>query len=275
MKSSLTVAAVQLTSGENINANADQILSLLNGLTSKVDLICLPENSLYFRINKTTPAPDIRLDDPSIQRLQRFADDQDTAILIGSIPNREGGSLYNSTVFLEPRQAPRVVYRKIHLFDVDVPGAPPARESETFQYGPDTAMIGWRGWKLGLSICYDLRFSELFAQYSRSEVDLILIPAAFLVPTGQAHWEILVRARAIESQCFVVAAAQGGEHVSSSGEKRHTFGHSMIVGPWGEKLMELGGENRVGISQLDKSSIEKVRRQIPMREHRARRRWEV
>jgi nitrilase len=104
-------------------------------------------------------------------------------------------------------------------------------------------------------------------------VDLILIPSAFLVPTGKAHWDILVRSRAIENQCFVVAAAQGGEHVSASGEIRHTYGHSMVVSPWGDKIVELDGELNWGVARLEKSALEQTRSRIPMKQHRSQRNW--
>jgi nitrilase len=194
-------------------------------------------------------------------------------MMIGSIPFDGGAKPFNATVFLRPGQKPEVVYRKIHLFDVDVPGAPAVRESETFSFGPEVAIVEWRGWKIGLSICYDVRFAELYRHYGRKHVDLILIPSAFLVPTGQAHWDILVRSRAIENQCFVVAAAQSGEHVSASGEKRHTYGHSMVVGPWGEKEVELMDDQTWGIARLEKSALEKTRARIPMDDHRRKRNW--
>lgn len=274
MNSSLTVAVVQLTSGEDVAANVEQILDEVSGMDGAADLICLPENSLFMRIGKGASIHELQLDDPALLRLKRFSDEKKSAMMIGSVPYRQGGHLYNSTVFLEPQKEPRVVYSKLHLFDVDVPGAPPSRESENFRHGPQAVLLEYKGWKIGLSICYDIRFSELFLEYARAQADLILIPAAFLVPTGQAHWEILVRARAIESQCFIAAAAQSGEHVSGRGEKRFTYGHSMIVGPWGDKRIDLSGQRGVGIAKLERSELEKVRRQIPMRQHRSQRQWE-
>lgn len=223
--------------------------------------------------------PSMGLDDPQLLRLQRHVDHANVAMMVGSIPFAGDGKEsrpYNATVFLRPGIKPEMVYRKIHLFDVDVPGAPPVRESESFSHGPETAIVEWKGWKMGLSICYDLRFSELYNQYGRDGVDLILIPSAFLVPTGQAHWDILVRSRAIENQCFVVAAAQGGEHVSATGEIRHTYGHSMVVSPWGDKLVELVDEDlKWGVARLEKSALEQTRARIPMKQHRSQRNWTV
>ena len=133
------------------------------------------------------------------------------------------------------------------------------------QNGSKTKIIELDGWKIGLSICYDLRFAELFLAYRQAGVDLILIPSAFTVPTGRAHWEILLRARAIESQCYVAAAAQAGDHEGA----RSTYGHSMIIGPWGQILSQRTTEDQPRILgvRLDRSEIEKVRQQIPMASH--------
>lgn len=275
--SSFHVLALQLTSGESVKDNVDQVLQILSDVptSTNVDLICLPENSLYFHIGKKKRRSDIHLDDHDLMRLQKFVDDRNWAMMLGSIPVKDGDRSANATVFLEPGKPPRVPYRKIHLFDVEVPGAPAVRESEVFRHGQRPAILEWHGWRIGLSICYDLRFAELYSHYSDLGVDLILVPSAFLVPTGKAHWEILLRARAIENQCYLVAAAQGGEHVNAEGEKRHTYGHTMVIGPWGEKLAEITGEDRLADVMLEKSEIEKVRRQIPMRQHRSERAWEA
>ena len=275
MANELKVALVQLTSIDDVEKNVDPILHILNELPKELDLVCLPENALYFRISKKQEMPSLPVDHPQILRLQKWVDQRNTAMMIGSIPHgKQGERPHNATVFLRPKEKPAVVYRKIHLFDVDVPGAPPVRESESFIHGPETAIVEWRGWRMGLSICYDLRFAELYNLYGKENVDLILIPSAFLVPTGQAHWDILVRSRAIENQCFVVAAAQGGEHVSASGEKRHTYGHSMVVGPWGDKWVEVEDDHDWGTTRLEKSALKEVRTRIPMEQHRKQRNWE-
>ncbi|MEO0337565.1 MAG: nitrilase-related carbon-nitrogen hydrolase [Pseudomonadota bacterium] len=160
-------------------------------------------------------------------------------------------------------------YSKIHLFDVDVEGQKPIRESDDFVAGTAPKIIEIEGWRIGLSICYDIRFSELYLHYVKSGVDLIAIPAAFLPPTGEAHWEVLQRARAIEAQCFVVSSAQSGEHQSvRSGAKRVSYGHGLAVDPWGRVLLNMGTE--VGAEQmvLSRSLLSRVRGQIPMGSHR-------
>jgi predicted amidohydrolase len=271
----LKVAIVQLTSIDDVEKNVDQILRIADELPQDLDLICLPENALYFRIEKPQPMPALTLDHPQVLRLQKWVDGQTAGLMVGSVPISETrGRPFNATVFLRPNEKAEIVYRKIHLFDVDVPGAPPVRESESFSHGPESAIVEWRGWRMGLSICYDLRFAELYNYYGRENVDLILIPSSFLVPTGKAHWDILVRSRAIENQCFVVAAAQSGEHVSASGEKRHTYGHSMVVGPWGDKWVELEHDHDWGAASLEKSALKEVRSRIPMKQHRQKRNWE-
>jgi predicted amidohydrolase len=171
-------------------------------------------------------------------------------------------------LFFAPGHPARVVYVKTHLFDVDVEGAPPVRESDHFVGGGGPATVELKGWKFGLSICYDLRFAELYLKYAEA-VDVILIPSAFLVPTGQAHWHVLVRARAIENQCFVAAPAQSGEHTSvASGPSRRTFGHSLVVDPWGAVLLDMEHAPGAAVVELKRDLIEKARRQIPMQGHR-------
>lgn len=271
---SLKVAVVQLTSGENVTQNVNSIIELADQAPADSDLICLPENSLFFRISKATPMISLELHHPEILRLKEYVDRTAKPIILGSVPLKEKGKPSNSTVFLEPGAMPQVLYSKLHLFDVDVPGAPSVRESETFEYGSTPVIWRWRNWDIGLSICYDLRFAELYNIYGKHPVDLILVPSAFLVPTGKAHWEPLLRARAIENQAFLVAAAQSGEHLAESSEKRYTYGHSMVIDPWGQIILELTQDHRIGVVNLEKNKLNDVRKQIPMREHRLKRSWE-
>jgi predicted amidohydrolase len=202
-----------------------------------------------------------------------FARAENCEILIGSVPLKEpdGGKVSNATMRVTATEV-TPVYRKIHLFDVDVKGAPPVRESEQFRHGESSQIIEVRGWRIGLAICYDLRFAELFAKYAREGAHLLLIPSAFLVPTGKAHWHVLMRARAIESQAFVVAAAQSGVHRSGRGPsatKRETFGHSLAIEPWGRILKESKKPGpAVFIAELDPELLRKARMQIPMAAHR-------
>lgn len=178
-------------------------------------------------------------------------------------------NIFNASFLIQPNQAPQILYRKIHLFDIALKDQKPIKESDFFAYGAQENIFEYKGFKFGSSICYDVRFSELYLKYARQAVDVILVPAAFLVKTGQAHWDILLRARAIESQCYVLAAAQAGKHVRSDATVfRETYGNSLIVDPWGQIVARK--EEGVGLiyAKLDKKQIESVRTQIPMAQHR-------
>lgn len=274
-KLSLKVGLVQLTSGEDVDANVQAIWRGLEKLKSeKCDLICLPENALYLRVEKKTGAlVAFHLREKLWDEFRIYSKQNDCALLFGSVPVLQRPSraieVSSATVLVSSGRRPQVVYEKIHLFDVDVKGAPPVRESDEFKAGRKPGMIKVKGWNIGLSICYDVRFSELYLHYARRNVHLILVPAAFLVPTGQAHWHTLLRARAIESQAFVVAAAQSGGHRGRSGTERSTYGHSLVVDPWGEVLVDLDeGGAKVAAVELIPERLLRVRAQIPMFRHR-------
>ncbi len=265
MKEPLAAAICQLTSIDDWLANVDQVLELSEKALKlgPTDILCFPENSLYMRLNKNQIVPSIDLQSDLFRPIEDFAKSNDCYIYLGSVPLKINGEVYNSTIILTPQGERLAPYQKIHLFDIALEGQEPIRESDEFKQGVKTSVVDINGWKLGLSICYDLRFSELFYKYHKLEVDIIGIPSAFLVKTGQAHWHTLVRARAIEAQAFVLAAAQSGNY-----KGRETYGHSLIVGPWGDVLAEATDESRVKRVVLDHSLIQKVRMQIPMKDHR-------
>lgn len=265
----LDVAVLQLTSVDDVETNVSAVMDLLRGFENEPpDLVSLPENALYFRLKEGAAVQGVPLE--ALAPLCEWAAQFRCVIHVGSIPLSRQGSLFNSTVIIDADGVARDAYQKIHLFDVDVVGHKRVRESDVFTAGGAPAIIDVKGWKVGLSICYDLRFAELFLEYARAGVDLILIPSAFLVPTGRAHWEVLTRARAIESQAYVAAAAQGGTHTDGL-NSRATYGHSIIVDPWGEVVETLPddfGTRRVLRAQLSKDRIAAVRSQIPMSAHR-------
>ena len=177
----------------------------------------------------------------------------------------DGGKLANRGFVIDGSGEIRARYDKIHLFDVDLPTGESWRESAMYEAGsgavivPDTP-VG----RLGLTICYDLRFPELFQRLSDGGTDLISVPAAFTVPTGKAHWQVLLRARAIEAELFVVAAAQAGRHEDG----RETYGHSLVADPWGEVLLEMGDQPGLGFVEIDLGRIADVRSRIPVHQHR-------
>jgi predicted amidohydrolase len=159
----------------------------------------------------------------------------------------------------------RATYDKLHLFDVDLPTGESWRESNVYMPGESVVVVGGTPvGKLGLTICYDLRFPGLFARLAESDADVIAVPAAFTVPTGKAHWHVLMRARAIEAGLFVIAAAQVGRHPDG----RQTFGHSLAVDPWGDVLLDMGEERGIGFADIDLKRISDVRSRIPALNHR-------
>jgi len=270
---SLKVAVCQLTSIDDFQSNLKQILSLLGRLESDApDLVCFPENALYFRMRDGAIVPGIEPRDAIVQAILQWAVRVGSVVHLGSVPLKRGGRLYNASLVLTSDGTVHDTYSKIHLFDVDVEGSKPHRESDTFVHGAEPAVFSVKGWKFGTSICYDLRFAELYLHYAKLEVDALLIPSAFLVPTGQAHWEVLTRARAIESQAYVLAAAQGENHYGTQGGSRATYGHSMIIDPWGEILVQtptgFTDEQRILRAILSRERINRVRAQIPMKSHR-------
>lgn len=185
---------------------------------------------------------------------------------LGSLAVRtEGGQLANRSFVIGPGGEIRGTYDKIHLFDVDLPTGESWRESKVYRAGETARIVdGTPVGKLGLSICYDLRFPALYASLAEAGADVIAIPAAFTVPTGMAHWHVLLRARAIEAGLFVVAAAQAGRHEDG----RRTFGHSLVVDPWGEVLLDMAQGNGVATADIDLSRIDEVRKTLPSLRHR-------
>ena len=185
---------------------------------------------------------------------------------LGSLAVRgPGGKLANRGFLVDPSGTIRARYDKIHLFDVDLPTGESWRESAVYGAGEGAVVAGGTPvGRLGLTICYDLRFPDLFSRLAEAGAQTIAVPAAFTVPTGRAHWEVLLRARAIEAGCFIVAAAQSGHHADG----RQTYGHSMVVSPWGEVLLDMGQTTGVGFVDIELSLVAEVRQRIPALAHR-------
>jgi deaminated glutathione amidase len=185
---------------------------------------------------------------------------------VGSLAVLAGdGKVANRGFVIDREGEVRATYDKIHLFDVDLPTGESWRESNVYSAGGGVVLVnGTPIGKLGLTICYDLRFPGLFARLAESDADVIAVPAAFTVPTGKAHWHVLLRARAIEAGLFVVAAAQVGHHEDG----RNTFGHSLVADPWGDILLDMGEESGVGFADIDLKRIVEVRSRIPALNHR-------
>jgi predicted amidohydrolase len=263
----LRLAVVQMTSTDDIEANLAAVRALYEqAVLDHAELVVFPENTLFFRLQAKQQL--VTPNSSQLKGLEQMVKQAGVSMLLTTAV-ADQGHVTNSTLLFEASSAARVVYSKVHLFDVDVPGAPPVRESDYFRGGDRPAIIDIAGWRFGLSICYDVRFSELYSHYAQ-QADVILVPSAFLVPTGMAHWHVLLRARAIESQCYVVASAQAGEHISAAapGSKRSTYGHSLAVDPWGRVVVDIEEQNSVRVIELDRSLIASIRHQVPMSSHR-------
>ncbi len=206
-------------------------------------------------------------DDPVLAAVREAAREEGIWVHLGSLAllGGEGGRLVNRGFVIVQGGGIRARYEKIHLFDVDLATGESWRESSAYAPGARAAAVDTPAGRLGLSICYDLRFAGLYAALSAAGATALSIPAAFTVPTGEAHWHVLIRARAIENACFAIAAAQCGHHEDG----RRTYGHSLVVDPWGEVLLDMGtAEREIGFAELDPGRTEEVRSRLPVLRHR-------
>jgi predicted amidohydrolase len=209
----------------------------------------------------------LQADDPVLTAVRAAAAEAGIWVHLGSLALLASGGdkLLNRGFVIDDKGGIRASYDKIHLFDVDLPTGESWRESAAYERGERAVVVDTPAGALGLSICYDLRFAGLYAALSNEGATLLAIPAAFTVPTGEAHWHVLIRARAIEAGAFVVAAAQVGEHQDG----RTTYGHSLVVDPWGKVLLDMGGEDPgLGFAEIDPAAVEEVRRRLPAIWHR-------
>jgi predicted amidohydrolase len=259
-----TAACVQLNSGREIEPNIRLAADLVRrARDAGADLIMTPEVSDMIEPKRSLRSEKAR-DEASHPMLAAFRDlaaETGAHLLLGSIMLREDRAerLYNRSFLIAPDRTILGRYDKIHMFDVDLPGGETYRESAVFQPG-NVAVRARLPWGLlGMTVCYDLRFPHLYRALAQGGADFLSIPAAFTVPTGKAHWHVLVRARAIENGGFVFAPAQCGEHA----EGRRTYGHSLIVAPWGEILAEAADEVGFVIAEIDTDRVAEARRAVP------------
>jgi predicted amidohydrolase len=267
--SAVRIAIYQAQSGIDPAANAERLVAAVrDAAVGGAAMLFTPEMSGMLDRDRERALDKARVeaDDEVLAAVCKAAADAGIWIHLGSLALKgEGGKLVNRGFVIDGQGEVRARYDKIHLFDVDLPTGESWRESAMYEAGrgavtvPDTP-VG----KLGLTICYDLRFPELFQRLSDAGADLISVPAAFTVPTGKAHWQVLLRARAIEAELFVVAAAQAGRHEDG----RETYGHSLVVDPWGEVLLEMGEEPGLAFAEIDLARIADVRSRIPVHQHR-------
>ncbi|WP_257280367.1 MULTISPECIES: carbon-nitrogen hydrolase family protein [unclassified Endozoicomonas] len=264
MSKAVTAAVVQMCSGPDVQANLKQAEDLLSGMESSANILVLPE--CFAQLGGDIPALG---NNTSVVRnwMSRIARQYGAWLVGGSIPCvvNEGENSRASCFVYDPQGHEITRYDKIHLFNADVSdGTRRYRESDDYSPGNDLNVVDMEFARTGLTICYDVRFPELYRELRVRESEIITVPSAFTRVTGQAHWEPLLRARAIENHCYVLAANQGGTHPN----KRETWGHSMIISPWGEVLAEADNTPCVLTTELNIKALQEIRKQMPCFEHR-------
>ena len=265
------IVALQMCSGLSADANIEQLKQQLRQLpVTRPLLVCLPESFLVFSKSGQQTLAIAKQSDVYIQQLADLCRQYDIWLAAGTIPITAmpittGNEKYVAASLFFNNQGDVVAqYNKMHLFDVDVTdGTGAYRESNYTQAGNDIVVVDSPFGKIGLTVCYDLRFSGLFSALQRAGAEIILVPSAFTTVTGAAHWQPLLTARAIETQSYVIAAAQAGQHESG----RATYGHSIIISPWGDVLSELA--NGIGFigCQPDLNRVHAIRRDMPVQSH--------
>ncbi|WP_395623969.1 carbon-nitrogen hydrolase family protein [Sphingomonas daechungensis] len=263
------IALFQSQTGVDPAVSASRMVeAVATAAESGAAMLFTPEMSGLLDRDKERAAHNVRLEenDEVLAATREAAAKHGIWVHIGSLAVRtEGRQFANRAFVIDPRGEVRARYDKIHLFDVDLPSGESWRESNVYRHGSEVVIVdGTPVGKLGLTICYDLRFPALFAALAEANADVIAVPAAFTVPTGRAHWEVLLRARAIEAGLFIVAAAQSGHHEDG----RTTYGHSLVVDPWGEVVLDMGEGSAVKTVDIDLSRITDVRSRVPALSHR-------
>lgn len=261
----MRAAIFQMTSGIDPAANAAAIVEMAARAKGEgADMLFTPEMAGYLDRDRQRAAATLRseADDPVLAAVRDAAAKQGLWVHLGSLPlkdERADGRWANRSFMIDDSGAIRARYDKIHLFDVDLATGESWRESSVYGPGEQVVAVDTPWARMGLSVCYDMRFPDLYRALTNAGATVLLTPAAFTVPTGKAHWHILLRARAIEAGCFVIAAAQTGHHADG----RDTYGHSLIADPWGDIVLEMGEQAGLALAEIDLSRIEDVRGRVP------------
>jgi predicted amidohydrolase len=260
----LRVTLVQVNAGRDIQANLGRVKQLLSRIGT-TDVIAFPEVFALRGSDSDYRESAQSLAGPLMNFMASVAHRHNAWVLAGSFVESNHPAAYNTSVLMDRRGEAVASYRKMHLFEAELESGQVVRESDLWMPGSEPVMAGLEGWRCGLAICYDLRFPELFRQYSARGAHLFFVPSNFTQRTGKDHWEILVRARAIENQCFVVAPNQCGTNPHTGVA---SYGNSMIIGPWGEVLVRMGEEEEIATVTLDMHDLEQTRRTVPALAHR-------
>lgn len=263
----MKIALIQTNSSADMAANIMRVGAFVTQAAEHgATFISTPENTFLMEAPGQERVFFAQEEHPGVIAARGWAKRYGVWILLGSVAiiSPVSGKAYNRSLLIDPQGEVKAAYDKIHMFDVDVPGDRRYAESDRMLAGNQLATAPLDGeWKLGLTICYDVRFPHLYRALAKSGANIIAVPAAFTAITGEAHWHTLLRARAIENGCYIVAAAQTGTHPGM----RKTFGHSLVVNPWGEVIADGGVEEGVVFADIDVAEVAKVRARIPSLEH--------
>ncbi|MFD2261928.1 carbon-nitrogen hydrolase family protein [Lacibacterium aquatile] len=261
------VALLQQTAEREFGPNLDWLSDHIRDAASKgARFILAPENCAMLEPKRELHIEKARAeeDHPLPPLFSKLAQETKTWLLAGSIAAKlPDGRMANRSLLFSPDGKIAARYEKIHLFDVDLPNGERYRESATFAPGERAVVAETEFGKIGLSICYDMRFPQLYRSLAKAGASILTMPSAFTVPTGEAHWHVLLRARAIETGCFVLAPAQTGSHA----EGRRTYGHSLVVSPWGEVLADGGQDAEIIYADLDLDEVIAARGRVPSLQH--------
>ncbi|MBU2992281.1 carbon-nitrogen hydrolase family protein [Octadecabacter sp. 1_MG-2023] len=264
----MKVAILQLTSSDDPAENLAMVQGMIADAVSQgAEFICTPEVTNCVSLDRKHQASVLSYqeDDPSLSGLQTSAKEHGIWLSIGSLALKggDGDRFVNRSFLIAPDGKITATYDKIHMFDVQVNETETYAESSGYAPGNQAVVADIGTAKVGLTICYDLRFPYLHRALAKAGADILLVPAAFSPVTGVAHWEPLLRARAIETGCFVIAAAQTGTHAAQIGKQRTTYGHSLVVSPWGEVLVDAGVAPGVTLVDFTLSDVPRSRERIP------------
>ncbi|MFT5111500.1 MAG: putative amidohydrolase [Parasphingorhabdus sp.] len=266
MTHTVTVACVQNCASDDTNQSLEECHSLIERASLQgAELICLPEFCSHFHVTPELfdTGPQVETGHSALQAFSAQAKELGCWLLIGSVAVMdEAGKLRNRSVLINALGEIFCRYDKIHMFDVMLGNGEEYRESDTFNPGSKAILADTPLGKLGLSICYDLRFAGLYRTLAQQGAEILTVPAAFMHTTGKAHWHVLLRSRAIETGSFVVAPCQYGLH-----GKAKTYGHSLIINPWGEIMAEAGDDQDVIVATLDLAEVISARSRVPALKH--------
>ena len=261
--SRFVVGLVQSTAGRETGPTLDALGDAVRrARDAGADLIATPEVCSYLEPRRRLVLEKAQPQDAheGLARFREWARETGAWLLAGSMVTRtEGERLANRSYLVDPTGGIAAVYDKIHMFDVDIGEGERYRESRTYRPGGEAMLADTPFCRLGMTVCYDMRFPALYRALAQAGAEVISVPSAFTVPTGRAHWHVLLRARAIETGCFVIAPAQVGEHA----EGRTTYGHSLVVDPWGEVLADGGGEPGIVTAEIDPAKVAEARGRVP------------